>query len=229
MKKNPTALLLDSETELARKMGEALEGLFSKVIMENNHDKYETTYEYFKPEVVFVNLNISQRDANLSFVERIVQDQDKPVVVYAYVDAMSSELTSHAIENGIQDVFARPFDADIIASKINRLIKNERTLDLDLSYTRLLVPLKAEIEFNFRVVSVDENGITLKGNTFLSKGTKFHSSSSLLKQIFDDGSIQLMVTKTWLDENSEHHVFVEPNNPTELTSAALRRFILTKL
>ena len=227
MKKH-IALIIDTDADYARKFSALIEPNFMKVYAQTEPEQYERDLKGLKPDVVFLNLNLKERETGFGFLEKTLPSVAKKPLAFAYLDAADPEFVAHAIENGIEDVFTKPFDPYIITSKVNKLLSGENKLDQHYFY--LSTPLKALVEFNFKVISVDENGITLQGNHFISKGTTINLGSTLTKEIFGTESIQLMVTKTWMGDNfNDYLFFLEPRTPNETTSASLRRYILSKI
>lgn len=231
MKKHKhSVFIIDQDHDFSMKMVSTVEPIFTTVYVQNDLKLFEMDYLGLKPNVLLLNLNLNQREAAFNFLEKTLPKLELKPLVYGYMDSAENEFMAHAVENGIQDVFVRPFDTDIIASKINKHINNEESLKIDIPYVRLLSPLKAKLELKFKILSIDENGLTLTGLNYISKGTKFSMNNPLIQEIFGTPSMQLMVTKTWFDEaTGNYHLFTEPKDSNEVTRSALRRFILSKI
>lgn len=228
MKKLIVPLILDCDVNLANKFNQAIEPIFAKVYLQTNVTQFENDCRGLKPAVIFVNLNIQQREDSFALIEKLNREETRPVI-YGYLDDSGPELIAHAIENGVQDVFIRPFDTDVIASKINQHVKSDATQERELSFTSLAPSYTATVNLNFKIVAVDENGISLQGKHFITKGTKFLFSNNLVKEIFGKESIMMMVTKSSQNDDGKEYVFfIEPKEPSEAHSSALRRFIASK-
>ncbi len=230
MKNALVALVIDQDPESLKRFLPCVEGIFATVYTQSDPTRLERDYQGLKPQVIFLNLNLDHREESFNFLEKVHPTQETPAVVFAYLDHGEPELFAHAIENGVQDLFTRPFDADLIASKINRWIRNEQSLEKDLSYTRLRPALKAQVELGLKLLCVDESGFTMSSDHYISKGTRLPVCAPLLKEIFGAPDLELLVTKTWYEEGqAECYLFLEPRAASEATSSALRRFILSKL
>lgn len=223
-------MIIDQDPDQTRQISNVIKSLFNKVYTQGNLAEAIKEFGEIKPQVLFLNLTINQRTDNLELIEQLTFNQESPTVIFGYNDSQESELLAHAIETGVHDIFARPYDADIISSKINRYYQTEKTQGRELQYSELNPPVRATLKFNMKLVAIDENGITLKGEHYISKGTSLPFKNTLMKEIFDSDTMEFMVTKTWLgDDWKEFFLFAEPKTPSEATSSALRRYILRKI
>lgn len=227
--KNLKGLILDQEEASCEAFSKIVKDLFAHFYKQNNPESAFHEWKDIKAHIIFINLNIKQRNSNLSLLEKITPLKDNSTLFFGYMDAHDPELVAHAIELGFQDIFTRPFDTDMIASKINRFIISNTTIDRDLSYTRMNRPLPAKIQLSFSISSIDENGIHLKSDHYISKGTVFHFDAPIIKEIFEKDSIEFMITRTSVGDHwGEHFAYAEPRTPNEQYNASLRRFILGK-
>lgn len=223
------ALIIDQDPQSANHLSHLIKELFHRLHVQADWQEAIQESKDIGFQVYFINLNIGQRTLNLEMVSKIPIEGDPRPVIFGYNDGLEPELLTHAIENGFQDVFIKPFDADIIASKINRFIQSEKTQARDLHYALLSPPLKAKINLQFKVTAIDENGLNLLSDHYISKGTVFTINHPLVQDIFGQSSMDFMVARTWMgDDWKEYYFFVEPKSPSEQTSAALRRYILSK-
>lgn len=223
------ALIIDQNPDQAKNFATLVKELFNKVFTQTDPLLALKEFEELKPNVLFLNLTINQRSKNFDLLEKLPFTLDNPVIVFGYNDGSEPELLAHAIETGIQDIFIRPYDADIISTKITRFYQSEKTSGREIQYQDLNPPLKAHVKFNFKLSAVDESGLTFKGEHYISKGTVFTQKGPLINEIFETDSQELMVTRTWLGEDwKEYFFFAEPKDQKEITSAALRKFVLRK-
>lgn len=224
-----TALILDNTPE-SRKMGNAIKEIFTSVHLEDNRDSFVEEFKRIKPNVLFVSLEINQRATNFELLEKLRLTAEDNVVIFGYNDSLEQELAAHALENGFQDIFVRPYEAEIIATKVNLFYKFDKSIDKGLAYTKLPHSLKASVTLSLRFIGLDENGMNFKSIHYINKGIVLNLQYPLIQEIFGVPSIEMMVTKTWTDdETRENFLFMEPWNATEQSSAALRRFILSKV
>jgi response regulator RpfG family c-di-GMP phosphodiesterase len=224
------AFIIDQDPAQGAQFSKVVKELFSKLYLQKSINEALLEYKEVRPHVIFLNLTLDQRSANLEILEGLDFTTEDPTIIFGYNDGAEAELLAHAIESGIQDIFLRPYDPDIISTKINRFFISEKTQNRNLSYSRLIPPIKAQLKFNLKLVAVDENGLTFKGDHYISKGTSFPIKNDLMKEIFEAEDQYFMVTKTWIgDTGKDFFLFAEPKDAKEQTAANLRRFILRKI
>lgn len=230
MKRTLVPLVLDSDIELGRKFTQALEQVFAKVYIQTDPKQFDRECDGLRPAIVFVNLNITQREESFLLIDKLNKSTTNRPLIYGYLDTSGPELIAHAIENGVQDVFVRPFDGGVIATKITQQIKNEAASEHAIQFAPLVPALNVLVELPFKLVAIDENGFTLKGRHYISKGTKFEFSNTFVQQIFGKPSIPLMITRSSQPDggDTDYVFYAEPKDPSEVNSAALRRFIMSK-
>ncbi len=223
-----TALIIDQDPGSARIMGNLVKTLFNKVFTQTDIKLIPGELADLKPQVVLINLSLSQRTENLELAEYIGQQPIVPLLL-GYNESHEPELVAHALESGFQDLFMKPFDEAIIASKINKYFQHEKTLEHDLTYLPLRPAIHAKVSFKIIIKSVDENGITFSSNHYISKGTAIRLPGNLSHELTSSEKSEFMVTRTWAGETwEEFFSYAELKSPDDTKSAALRKFILKK-
>lgn len=224
------AMIIDQDSTQGRAMAILIKDLFTKIHIEQNAAEIIKECEQVKPRVFFLNLNVAQRTTNFEIMEKLPLDGDNQTVIFGYTDTSEPELIAHAIEEGFNDIFVKPFDADIFATKINKYFQFEKTQDRDISYTTLRPPLHGMMNLPLKLMSVDENGFEFQCEHYVSKGGTFTLADPMIQEIFEEPSVNLMISRTWMGDNyTDHFFYAEPQQSDEKTSAALRRFILRKI
>lgn len=224
------ALIIDQDPAQGRAIALLIKELFNKIHFEQRVEEIIKECEEIKPRVLFLNLNVDQRTINFEILSKLSLNKDEQTVVFGYTDAHEPELIAHAIEEGFDDIFVKPYDADIIATKINRFFQFEKTQPRDINYLPLKPSLPGTLGISLKLISVDENGMQFKCDHYISKGTSFKTDSPIILEIFEEPRIELMVTKTWMGDNyGDYFFFAEPMLAIEKNSSALRRFILRKI
>ena len=216
-----TTFILDQNKDEGLKFSSTINGHFAKIFCHYDPDASLKEYLALRPQVLFVNLDVSQRMSNIELVEKILLSPgDAPSVILGYSETNEPELMGHALENGLQGVLVKPYDSDTIISRVNRILSMERHGE---QYTKLRTPMKATVTFAARLVAVDESGFTFKSAHFLAKGTEVPLKNALIKSIFDADGMDFIITKTWLSPDwMENFFYAEPKQATEATSTALR-------
>ncbi len=209
-------------------MGSLVKTLFNKVFTQTDIKLIPGDLADLKPQVVIINLSLSQRTENLELAEYIGQQPVVPLL-FGYTESHEPELVAHALESGFQDLFMKPYDEAIIASKINKYFQHEKTLKHDLVYLPMKPPLNVKVNFKIIIKSVDENGITFSSNHYISKGTVIRLPGELSQELTSSAKTEFMVTKTWAGETwEEFFSYAEVRSPDDTKSSALRKFILQK-
>ncbi|MES2525893.1 MAG: hypothetical protein V4598_02355 [Bdellovibrionota bacterium] len=223
-----TALIIDQDKDTSRAMGSLVKTLFNKVFTQTDIKLIPGDLADLKPQVVIINLSLSQRTENLELAEYIGQQPVVPLL-FGYTESHEPELVAHALESGFQDLFMKPYDEAIIASKINKYFQHEKTLKHDLVYLPMKPPLNVKVNFKIIIKSVDENGITFSSNHYISKGTVIRLPGELSQELTSSAKTEFMVTKTWAGETwEEFFSYAEVRSPDDTKSSALRKFILQK-
>lgn len=223
-----SALIIDQDPDSARNMGNLVKELFNKVFTQTDMKLVPGDLTDIKPQVVLINLSLAQRTENLELAEIIGKAEMVPLLL-GYNESHEPELVAHALESGFQDLFMKPFDEAIIASKINKYFQNERTLKHDLTYLPVKPALNVKVSFKIVIKGVDENGITFSSNHYISKGTAIRLPGNLAQELTSSEKTEFMVTRTWAGETwEEFFSYAELKTPDDTKSAALRKFILKK-
>lgn len=220
-----SVLVIDKDPESAKAMAFLVKDLFSKVHIQSELKKVPEDLLNLEPAVVLISLTISQRAENLELAEIINKSAESPLLL-GFSDSHETELLAHALESGFQDLFMRPFDEDLIASKINKFIQHENTLKHDLAYSTLRPLIHAKVRFHVRLIGCDENGITMEGDHYISKGTTIALPGVLSRKLTGSEKTEFIVTRTWTGNSWDKQFFyAEMKSPDEMRSAALRNFI----
>lgn len=223
-----SALIVDQDAESARNMAALVKDLFNKVYIQSDMMNVQEDLTKVKPAIVMMNLSMSQRTENLELAE-IIGKLEQPPLLLGFSDSHEPELLAHALESGLQDLFMKPFDQDIIASKINKFFQHEKTLKHDLAYSQLRPPLNAKVKFSIRIKGCDENGVTIESEHYLSKGTLIRLPGNISQEMTGDEKTEFMITRTWTGDSwSQFYSYAELKTPDEQKTSNLRRFITGK-
>lgn len=221
------ALIIDKDQGEGLQMSQLVKDLFNKVNVVHTLAEAVTDFQDVRPNVLLLNLNIHQRTENFELLEALQIPEEWNGLIFGYCESHEPQLLAHAIELGFHDLFVRPYDAAIIASKINKHTPSVKTRSQDLAQHPMRPALKAMVKLPFTLLSIDENGLSFKTANYMAKGSFLKFSHPLMQQIFGKESAEFMITKTWQGEDwNDHFFFAEPKVPGEEASAHLRRFIL---
>lgn len=227
MIKNLKTLVLDSDANSSRKMTSTLERVFNHIYVQNGSALYRKELGLVKPDVVFINLTINQREEGFTVLEWLGELEKLPLV-YGYTNEMDSDLFAHAVENGFLHIFTAEPDTEEVITTISRHFKESEALIRDLACYKLHPPFPAEVELELSLVQIDENGFKLRSPHYISKGTSFDLTETFISEIFGVNSVSVMVTKTSQSDDEENYdLFVEPKDIKE-PGMALRRYVMSR-
>lgn len=226
MIKSLKPLVLDSDTGSSRKVTDSLEKIFNHVYAQSDAARYRNELVQLKPDILFINLMINQREEGFGVLDWL-GDLDKLPLIYGYTDETNPDLAAHAVENGFLHVFNIQTEIDELASVIGGHFKESEALIKDLACYKLNPPFPAEIELELNLIQIDENGFTFRSSHYISKGTTFDLIDPVVKEIFGEIQIPVMVVKTSQCEDDQYYIFVEPKDIRE-SGSSLRRFIMGK-
>lgn len=224
------AMIVDQDSTQGRAMALVIKDLFSKIHFEQAASEIIKEFEQVRPRVLFINLNVAQRTTNFEIVSKLNLNRDEQTILFGYTDGSEPELIAHAIEEGFNDIFVKPYDADVFATKINKYFQFEKTQERDIGYVPLRPALNGVMNLPLKLMSVDENGFEFMCDHYISKGGTFTLKNPIVQEIFEEPSIELMISRTWTGDNyTDYFFYAEPQLSNEKTSAALRRYILRKV
>ena len=224
------AILCDQDAIQGRQMGALIRDLFNKMTYEQTSDAIATECKENKPRVIFFNINIEQRIASFEILAKLPLEADSQTIIFGYTDTHEPALIAHAIELGFHDIFVKPFDVDIVATKINKFFEFEKTQNRQINYQSLKPSLKCSLQLSVKLMSLDENGLNCMSENYISKGTVLKLDSKTINQIFEETPVEFMVSKTWMGDNvGEYYLYAEPKAASEKSSALLRKFIIRSL
>lgn len=148
------------------------------------------------------------------------QNKDIPLFLFA-ASKEDGHLLTEAEENGFNDHFYLPVDIDLIATKFGRYFFQEDLQKIQLGQT--IVPkakASARLHLKCQVVSVDENGMNLRSNHLIAKGTEIKMQNSDVLFFLGYGEITMVVEKSAAEDDNTFSVYAEwKNNPEEMANA----------
>lgn len=225
---SPNILLVDSDPRTLGAIQNSLTVVTDRTHVLKDASAIEEVLRDFRPEVAFINFNMDQRRRGLELKDELLLS--KPDLdCFAYADAADPILVAHVLELGFRDIFVRPFDPDVICTKINRLGSSKHTNGHDLFYSPIKPARPAELSVPMRLLSIDEGGFYFRSKSFIAKGVSFTFSGSLCQEIFGQRDLELMVSSSERDLGANVFTYyAEPKTPSKIHQSALRHFLLSK-
>lgn len=225
----PTILLIDSDPRTLAAIKNSLTVVTNRTEALKESAPLEDVLQNMKPEIVFVNFNLEQRRRNLELKDALL-NLKPDLEFFAYADAADPILIAHTLELGFRDIFVRPFDPDVICTKINRIGNSLATKGHDLQYTNLRPARPAVLTIPLELKAIDEGGFHFSSTSFIAKGTSFIFSGKIPEKIFKLPQIELVVSSSerGTAKDSPFTYYAEPRVPTKEHQSALRHFLLGK-
>lgn len=224
----PNILLIDSDPRTLGAIKNALTVVTERTEVLSPTSSLEEMLQNFRPEIVFINFNLDQRRQNLETKEALLRLKPE-LEVFAYADGADPILIAHTLELGFRDIFVRPFDPDVICTKINRIGSSKATKGHELSYTSLRPPRPAVVSIPLQLIAIDEGGFSFRSKCFIAKGTVFPFTGKFCQNIFNQNEIELVVSSSERGNGTnEFTYYAEPRQPTKDHQSALRHFLLSK-
>lgn len=215
------ALILGNRFEA---LSTCLKKIIPKVYAQQEVSLFRKEVIDVNPEIVFLDLSVGQSEESHKILNWILLNR-KDILVLGYTESATPELMAHGVESGIEKSFHAPYNDE----EILKLISSHLNVRERFSRPLLDHPQKAQVSFEARLSSIDENGIKLICSHYISKGVSFYFDEPLCREIFNQESVLMIVTKTCQVLTSfDYEIYIEPKVSTEATSLALRRFIMSK-
>lgn len=223
----PTILLVDSDPRTIAAIKNSLTVVTDRAQSLQKDVPLEGVLQELRPEIVFVNFNLDQRRKNLEIKDSLLSLKPD-LEFFAFADAADPVLIAHSLELGFRDFFFRPFDPDVICTKLNRVGSSRATKGLELHYSNLRPAQPAALSVPLLLIAVDEGGFHFRSNCFIAKGTCFKFSGKIPQNIFHLPEIELIVSSSERSpgKNTEFIYYAEPRVPTKDHQSALRHFLL---
>ena len=224
----PSILLIDSDPRTIAAIKNALTVVTDRTEILSKDIALENTLQNLRPDIVFVNFNLDQRRKNLEIKDALLA-LNPELEFFAYTDSADPVLIAHTLELGFRDTFLRPFDPDVICTKINRVGTSRVSKGMELSFTPVKPPRPASLSVSLKLLAIDEGGFHFSSKCFISKGTSFTFSGKIPQQIFQQSGIELIISSSERGTSpSEFVYYAEARVPTKDQQSALRHFLLSK-
>lgn len=162
-------------------------------------------------DICLVDLNLAEgQEAGFKVVRYIREKLKKsiPIMVLSRNDDYSK--ITHALECGATDYITKPFDLEMFITKVSYLLEDEaapsgplKTLPIPKLYQNCIVVA------DFTPLSITEEGISLSGPSYVSKGIYVEIKNSFLNSILEKESVRLMVSRNSKVSESVYNIFLE--------------------
>ncbi len=183
-----------------------------------------------KWDCFLIDLNLEEgQEAGFTLL-RLLREKLKltiPVIILSRDD--SSEKITHALDCGANDYAKKPLDIDLLLTKVEHIIKAQQTFHSSLSTGKVPSGFSsAYIHTEYTLSSIEQFGVTLVGNSCISKGSVLEVSSSLFPEIFNKDSLKLMVTRNSKISENQYRLFLEYGIENQETIAQAKAWFIKK-
>ncbi len=215
------------QTELQEKLVKELSK--AKIISQkvSTSNEWQTSLEKNQAQagaIIITNDNINHA---LELVKNIrSKDSFVPLFVFA-ASKEEGHLITEAEETGFSDHFYFPIDIDLIATKLGRYFFQE-----DLQKFQLIqasVPLNksdAKVNLKCQIISVDENGLTLKSSHMLTKGVEVNINQSDILHFLGQSELKVVIEKSWAEDDQTFCSYAEWKSSPEEMANSVRKWAL---
>ncbi|CUU68257.1 response regulator transcription factor [Campylobacter hyointestinalis] len=121
--KNLTVLLVEDEDKIRTSMGNAMEGVFKKVLLAGNGDEGLKKFKKFSPDIVITDISMPIMDGLDMSLEIKKISEDSPIVVLSAFS--EKEKLLKAIEIGIDKYIIKPIDMEELFESISYLAQSK--------------------------------------------------------------------------------------------------------
>ncbi len=227
----PFALIVDDEEMFCL----ALQAFLAEIGIESEF--YTDPLEFLSnlknsdARICFVDINISEIDVGYKVVQAIrsILGHKLPIIVVsARSDAAS---ITNSMEIGASDYLVKPFDQEILQSKILPYFQKNEIGEDSLAIKQTPEDKRdISISFDYHLQSVDEFGFTLRGSHLLGKGAPIWLNSPLVQEITGKKrpTIMKVLHSTLESESNEFLSFIEFDATDDELLTNVRRWISEK-
>ncbi len=184
-----------------------------------------------KFDLCLIDLNLTEGENSGLQLLKLIRDKFKDelaVIILSRLDNQSD--ITHAIECGANDYVTKPLDIDILNTKIRRIFDEQSHYKKILKASSVPRDLQqCSINSSFTILKVLENGLAIKGNNCLSKGTKIELKETHVNKALNISNIPLIVTKNLRQEDGSYFMLLELRDKDFELSDYFKEWILDKI
>lgn len=203
----PLALIADSDPSHRKILAFALKKLEIDTIEVDSAKEYIDKMRHHTPDVSFVDLNLEGLGVGFTVVKAVRRAMG--TLPYIVVTADTAEITAitHAMESGANDCLVKPYDLNILAAKMTRVIRTEALL----ASTPQLLPIpdggvEASLFLDLEILSVRETGFEFLSKHWIAKGVPIYVDSPELQSITGrPAPLLLIIQDSWVADDQTRY------------------------
>lgn len=191
-------ITLDDDADFNILLKKQLEKFNFKVQTTSSPKEFLAEIKAKMPDIVIVDLNLSLNKnfgEGFQVIKAIRNKLGNELPIMALSRRSDSKDIASVLEMGADDFVPKPLDIDLLVTKITKVFKGSDGLEaVDFEFPHKLIPAAdrdATIALNLKLIEVNEFGLTLHADYFISKGHSFDLEGDIIEEIFDVECINL--------------------------------------
>jgi len=180
------------------------------------------------PDLCLIDVNLDVASgAGFSMLQAVRNTFGLEIPLIVLSRRSSREDIGKALELGANDFVSKPLDDVFLIQKINQYLRNPELKPL--TYSKVSErDWPCEVTIDLAVQAVNEFGVTLTSDHFLSKGSYIELRGPLIQEIIKrDSPLKLSVNNSWIDEETKCYIaFCEFNYEDLQMMSTIRAYLL---
>lgn len=181
-----------------------------------------------KPDLCLIDINLDiASGAGFTMLQAVRNTFGLEIPLIILSRRSSREDIGKALELGANDFVSKPLDDTFLIQKINQYLRNPELKPL--TYSKVSErDWPCEVTIDLGIQAINEFGVTLSSEHFLSKGSYIELKGSLVKEIINkDTPLKLTVNNSWIDEETKRYqAFCEFNYEDLQMMSTIRSYLL---
>lgn len=203
-------LTIDDDPEFNRVLKHHLKELPIEVISTETPRDFLERFRDLKPSLCLVDLNIGEyNELGYKLIEAIRKKSNIHVPIVVISRLQTQEKITRALDVGADDYIPKPIDPVTLQSKVERFFNIASNNNVEFrsvpKYER-----KAQIEVPFRLTKVAEDGLYLKSDCYLPKGTPVKLQSEFFQTLIHNKEFRILtVSNSQVLPDGDYETFLE--------------------
>ncbi len=229
--KSRQILTLDDDPDFNSYLKNLLEKIGVAITTTTTPSEFSQELKNNPPRLCLVDLNLDiAYGAGYQMVQAIRNKMGYEIPVIVVSRRSERDDISRALEMGANDFIYKPIDEVFFTQKIKQYIEVSRGVE-DLPYFRISENnWPCQFEYDLIVSRVNEFGLTLTGNYFLSKGTPLILTGEILEEILgSSGPWRFTVNSCWVDSETKRYItFLDFDFENPDIMSHIRKYLLER-
>ncbi len=182
-----------------------------------------------RPNVIFIDLNISAPQDGLSVMEILRKDLLVDVPILMVSGSKNKLVCEKALSFGANDYLIKPLESNILVNRLSRYFKDEEhKLEPKALLPKGCVGSKVSLAIDFNVIRVDEFGATLIGDHLIPVGSLVQVDAKVFQEIVGHSKLFLRIDEVkWVPKFGKLFYYATFDHTNEDTLVAVRKWLLS--